>query len=116
MKVRGRLGGGAGDIKQVTILNRVLRWEEDGISIEADPKHVDFIIKGCGLTAGSNPVWTTGVKVYEEEEKEDEELPREAQRLFRALAARAKSEMFWMLMGMEIGLGAGSQGNRPAEV
>ena len=38
LKVRGVLGGAWGDQREVTILNRRLRWEDDEITYEADPE------------------------------------------------------------------------------
>ena len=39
MKVVGRLGPDAGDVSELRVLNRVLRWTEGGIAYEADPRH-----------------------------------------------------------------------------
>ena len=40
IKVRGVLGPGPTDCKQITLLNRVLSWGPGGISFEADQRHV----------------------------------------------------------------------------
>jgi hypothetical protein len=37
MKVVGRLGPDAGDVSELRVLNRVLRWTKEGIAYEADP-------------------------------------------------------------------------------
>ena len=34
----------AGDDKEITILNRTLRWTEEGLEYEADSKHVREIV------------------------------------------------------------------------
>ena len=38
IKVRGRLGLGSEEAKEVEILVRIVRWSEEGIEVEADPK------------------------------------------------------------------------------
>ena len=43
------LGPGKGDEKQVKILNRVLTWHEKGIKYEADPRHVEIMVKDLKL-------------------------------------------------------------------
>ena len=37
VKVVGKLGGDESDLKELCILNRVLRWTKNGITYEADP-------------------------------------------------------------------------------
>ena len=39
VKVRARLGPDKKDDKEATLLGRVIRWEDWGITCEADPKH-----------------------------------------------------------------------------
>eukprot|EP00973_Karenia_brevis_P054552 7580723-Karenia_brevis.AAC.1 len=39
IKVRATLGPEEGDDKEVTILGRLVKWTNDGIEYEADPKH-----------------------------------------------------------------------------
>ena len=51
------LGPGEGMQRQVSILNRLLTWTENGIDYEADQRHAVIIIKQLGLTA-SKPVGT----------------------------------------------------------
>ena len=48
LKVRGVLGGEAGDQQEIVILNRRLLWVADTMTYEADPMHVDSILKGWG--------------------------------------------------------------------
>ena len=45
VKVRGMLGPDRNDDKTMTILNRCLEWEADGIHYEADPRHVEILIR-----------------------------------------------------------------------
>ena len=49
VKVRGRLGSGKEDDKSVRILNRIIRWTHSGIRVEADPRHVEILIKEMGF-------------------------------------------------------------------
>ena len=49
VKVRGRLGSGKNDDKCMRILNRIVRWTDSGLRVEADPRHVEILIKEMGL-------------------------------------------------------------------
>ncbi len=44
------MGPGASDAKEGTILNRTVRWESGEVSVEADPKHVEKMLKDMRLT------------------------------------------------------------------
>ena len=63
LKVCGRLGGeaGRGDIQEIRCLNRVLRWTETGVTMEADPRHAEILGKMLGENA--SPLTTPGVKL-----------------------------------------------------
>ena len=77
----------------MTILNRRLRWEDDDITYEADPKHVWKVVVCTGLLADSNGLQKPAVKEAVEDVGDhhwNEQLGPEDARLFRALAARAK--------------------------
>ena len=52
-KVRGIVGPDSHDLRSLTVLNRILEWKSDRITFEADPRHVDMIIKGMGLVNGT---------------------------------------------------------------
>ena len=43
------------------IFNRIIRWTDAGLRIEADPRHVENLIKEMGLEE-ANSVKTPGVK------------------------------------------------------
>ena len=43
VEYKARLGGGAKDDRSVFLLNRPLSWGEDGITYEADQRHVEII-------------------------------------------------------------------------
>ena len=44
------MGPGPDDDKEATILNRIVRWENGEISFEADPKHVEKMLKDMQLS------------------------------------------------------------------
>ena len=74
------------------VLNGVVRWSQEGWSVEADPRHVELILENIGLTEGKGVV-TPSVKDERPEsagcEDDDIELgPRESTQ-FRGIAARA---------------------------
>ena len=87
LKVVGTIGGDSWDLKELRVLNRVLRWQEWGIAFEADPRHAELLIKALGPGAASRS--TPGVK--QRKASDDETLPLgwEEVRLFRTHAARA---------------------------
>jgi hypothetical protein len=93
IKVIGRLGGDSGDLQELRVLNRVLRWTTDGIYAEADPRHQEILV--AQLTESLKSLTTPGAKVKseKEEEEEEEELEEEltAQEVsaYRSGAARA---------------------------
>ena len=58
IKMRGILGGDEGDVRQITLLGRVITWTPDGIEYEADPKHRQLVLDYFGLGNGSNEVTT----------------------------------------------------------
>ena len=44
IKVRGIIGSGEADKKEMVILGRIVRWTPEGIEYEADPKHRRIIL------------------------------------------------------------------------
>ena len=60
LKKVGTLGGDAADLKEVRVLNRVLRWKAWGIAYEADPRHAELLIRTLGPNAPSRA--TPGIK------------------------------------------------------
>ena len=83
-----RLGPASGDDKEVRVLNRVVRWTEEGIEYEAGPRHVEQIVRELDVI-GSKPVTTPGRKPTFEQACHSRLLPPEKMRPFRAIAARA---------------------------
>ena len=66
-KLKGRLGFGSQDLKEMRVLNRILRVTDDALLYEADPRHAEMMIKSFGLEE-SKSVVTPGVKVAPNEE------------------------------------------------
>ena len=62
IKVRAVLGPEASDDKKVSILNRVLRWTEDCLLYEADPRHVEKLLREAdmGSCNGVIHAWSEG--------------------------------------------------------
>ena len=89
LKVRGVLGDEPGDDKEVTILNRTLRWTAEGLEYQADDRHVQEITGYFGLEDGSKGLNAAMGKEPAEEEDAAEDLQAPRDREYRALAARA---------------------------
>ena len=73
VKVRARLGPGEDDDKEATLLGRILRWHDWGISCEADPKYRRSVLEALGLKEDSKSLASPGTK---EADKDDESLPK----------------------------------------
>ena len=84
-KVRATLGLEITDDKSVVMLGRIIEWKEHGVDVEADPRHVELILKEMGMEEckGSDVVGRTRL----DDEEETELLPQDARR-FRSIAAR----------------------------
>ena len=83
-----RLGPGKDDAKEGLILNRVVRWTDSGLELEADPRQAEKLVDECGLT-GATPVCTPGVKPAGNLILSDEPLEPRLSTPFRGSAARA---------------------------
>ncbi len=81
------LGPGDGDTKEATVLNRVVRWTEEGLEYEADPRQAEGLIHGCGM-GGSNSVSTPGLKETAAQVAEDTPLEHRLHTPYRSSAAR----------------------------
>ena len=85
----GRLGLGDGDAKELTVLNRVLRYTPDGFEYEADPRQAEKLLEGLKLDGQCNGAATPGLKPLTEQLLSDEPLPTHGHTQLRGLAARA---------------------------
>jgi len=89
VKIRGRLGSSADDLKSIRILNRIMTWRDDCIEYESDQRHAEIIVKQMGLQ-GANAVSTPGVKISGKPNPDmDKELESKQATMYRGLAARA---------------------------
>ena len=61
LKIRGRLGEGCPGDNELRILNRVVKITPEGLTYEADPRHVDLLSQSMALDQ-ANPVVTPGLK------------------------------------------------------
>ena len=61
IKVRGGIGEAIEGDNDMRILNRIVTVEQDKITYEADPRHVDLMSASLGITA-ANSVVTPGLK------------------------------------------------------
>ena len=63
-KLKGRLGTGKDDLKEMRVLNRIVRVTDEGLLYEADPRHAEMLVKAFHLEGStSKAVVTPGVKV-----------------------------------------------------
>ena len=89
IKVRAILGPEQKDEKEVSILNRVLRWTNDGIEYEADPRQIEKLLEGLHLDGeGVNTAATPGQKPLPKQLEKDQPLPESGHTDFRDLSAR----------------------------
>ena len=94
IKDRGVLGPGAQDLREIRVLNRLMRWFPAGspggerIEYEADPRHVQILLAQTGLQEGkAKTVTTPGVKGNDLHD--GKELTGAAVKEFRSAAMRA---------------------------
>jgi hypothetical protein len=89
LKLRGIMGSGPSDDKELTLLNRTIRWHGDSLEYEADPRHAREIIEQLGLQEDSKGVESPSKKVTAEELRGAVELDPSSATRYRALAAKA---------------------------
>jgi hypothetical protein len=86
LKELGRLGGGEGELRELRVLNRVIRWTPEGLKYEADPRHAEIVVRGV---AGAERILSAPGTHSKDFEGPERELPEKIARLFRSFAARA---------------------------
>ena len=63
LKVRGVLGSGPKNAKSIRILNRIVSWNNDGITYESDQGHAEIIVKQLKMNeTGVKLVANSGIK------------------------------------------------------
>ena len=71
----GRLGPGATDQKELTVLNRILRYTDQGYEYEADPRQAEKLLESLHLGSGCNGAATAGIKALIEQLEKDQPVP-----------------------------------------
>ena len=91
VKVRARLGPDEHDDKWATLLGRIIKWTDWGVTCEADPKHRKIVMEALGLEEDSKSLMAPGTKEDKTEtqnrENSEERNPTNDTK-FRAIAAR----------------------------
>ena len=86
------LGPEKGCVREVRMLNRIIRWTDTGIEYEPDQRHSDCIIRDLGLDGGKGVSTPGTVEIDNKEEvDEKEDLDKEVKKddtTFRMIAAR----------------------------
>jgi hypothetical protein len=83
------LGPEGHDAKEIDILNRVVVWQPGELRYEADPRHVEKMLRDMGME-DCNVGVVPGTKFDGKPGDDgDEELDRETKRVFRSVVARA---------------------------
>ena len=91
-KIKGRLGAGPKDAKEMRVLNRIVRITEDGLRYEADPRHAEMLIKAFKLE-GSRHVVTPGVKDPNDKgdyDQIDQDIDEEISHIIAELSPKTK--------------------------
>jgi hypothetical protein len=88
LKELGRLGGEPGELTELRVLNRIIRWTPSGLKYEADPRHAEILVRGVAGAMGALSAPGTHSKDFEGPSGEAE-LPQAIASLFRSFAARA---------------------------
>ena len=91
IKNRGRLRGDEGDVQEIDLLGRVIKYHDWGLSWRADARHRKMILEHFGFDKGTQSLSKNGYNEEDKDEGESEEhqLAEEEETCFRALAARA---------------------------
>ena len=90
LTIGGRLGPGPKDDKEVIVLGRVIRWTDQGIEYETDPRQAEKLISELQLDGDAvKSVVTPGIKVLNHQVQSETDLPESEHTRFRGLAARA---------------------------
>lgn len=54
LTIQPRLEPGPGDTEEAVLLNRFVRWTDEGIEYEADPRQVEKFVTECGMVAANS--------------------------------------------------------------
>ena len=89
LKRAGRLGPGPNDKKELSVLNRILRYTPEGFEYEADPRQCERLLEEMQLDGNCNRAATPGVKPLAHQLESDTPLDDLQHTKFRGTAARA---------------------------
>ena len=74
----GRIGPGKSDDKKRSVFNRVVRWTDDGLEYEADPRQSQKIIESIGLDSDNvRSIVTPGFKPTKQQIDSEKELEQQ---------------------------------------
>ena len=73
-------------MKEISIFNRIVRWTSEGFEIEADPRHVELILRSLDMDDAKGTT-TPGIKI-DESEHDIISLDKMESTAYRSLAAR----------------------------
>ena len=85
------MGPGKDDDKEGRVLNSIVRWTEDGLEYEADPRQAEKLIESMGLDSKCNSVVTPGLKNTKEQIEEEKDLDQGAHTPYRGNGARCNN-------------------------
>ena len=91
VKNRGRLGTGPGDVREIDVLGRIIKMEDDGITWEGDPRHQVKLEEYFGMDKSSKGLTKNGYKDDQAQggrQDSPEYLTNEEAKSYRMLAAR----------------------------
>ena len=86
------MGSGPGDVQELWLLNRVIRWTPPGLLYEADPRHAEQLVRDLeqfGEGAVRSALSSPGLRRDAESVEAATPLGADAVAAYRALAARA---------------------------
>ena len=89
-KLKGRLGTGDDDCREMRVLNRIVRVTKNGLLYEADPRHAEMIIKAFSLES-AKAVVTPGVKLPDgasDPDKIDKDVAEEIHHIIAELSPK----------------------------
>ena len=89
VKVRGILGNGRRDVREIQIIGGNLRWTDQGLEQGASDEHREAQMEGMGLNEESQMVNSASVKLDQIGQEDDEEMVEGTEETrFTSLAAR----------------------------
>ena len=84
----GRIGPGKNDAKEGRVLNRVIRWTDQGLEYEADPRQAERLVEAMGLDDGCRSCVTPGLKPTAEQLQGEKDLDENEHTPYRGNGAR----------------------------